>query len=551
MSSPPDYGKLLQQWLPAVWRERDNTRRDIAGNVTGPGDLACLLGVYGELLDAFHATLEQRLYDSFPDPDAKGRHCQAWLLPYFAQLLDVSLHAPDEAGRRVELARAVAWRQRKGTRVTLEEIAEAVGRLEVEIQEGWKRVAIAPRVDRPLLPEAAYGEEAIPAAAGAAARANHPGLPAATVDLRRCSRAVRCEADNPAAHQTNFAGERLYWRQVNRHGLPCASHSFQDVSRRTVDLRTPDSRRGHVHPRRVLLYLPPPEGLCSARAPVLNWSELPTSGDFDGEHVRIRRSTTAWRGETLPLVSYTGLGEVPVKLRGVHTLTTRAVYRFENLWLDNKLQLDDGALQLVGCAAREVKVVTAERAAPVIEAHACLIKRVEAARGRVLLEYCTVLDTLLAERLDASDSILLPPLRKDTVDNDVPAAGCIRFSRLFHLPEPPDPEDPTLPNDPLWISQTRRSALRCYANTCTTLQPWFWRDGFGHPGCGVLHPGAKPIFLSGAEDGGELGACHDLRYALRRQAVLDKLAEFQPVGMEVVLVMDHTLACAPPREIHP
>ncbi len=533
----PDYGTLLQTWLPAVWRERDAS-----------GDLARLLEVYGELLDAFHATVAQRLYDSFPDQDGDGRHCQDWLLPYFAQLLDVRLLSPDEAGRRAELADAVAWRQRKGTRVSIEAIAEAVGQFEVEIQEGWKRVAITPRVDRPLLPETAFGEKEIPADAGPAARARHPGLPAATLDLRHCSRAVRCDPGNSGAHETRFAGQPHTWRQVNRHGLPCAPDSFQDVSRRTVDVRTPDWRRGHFHPRRVLLNLPPPEGHCSASAPAMNWSEVLGLATFDGPHLTVRSGTTTWNGLTLPLIVYTGLGKVPVKMRGVATFTTAAVYRFENLWLDNKVQIDAGAAQLRNCAARQFKVVTAERDVPVIAARACLFKKLEAARGLVRLEYVTVLDTLLAERLEASDSILMPPLRKDTIDNDVPAAGCIRFSRLFHLPPPADALNPALVNDPLWVSQLKRSALRCFSNTCTTAQPLFWSNTFGQPGCGVLHLDCAPVFQSGAEDGGELGACHDYRYVLRQRAVLEKLQEFLPVGMEAVLVADRSLACAPPKE---
>ncbi|MDD4882091.1 MAG: hypothetical protein PHX10_10995, partial [Gallionellaceae bacterium] len=99
----------------------------------------------------------------------------------------------------------------------------------------------------------------------------------------------------------------------------------------------------------------------------------------------------------------------------------------------------------------------------------------------------------------------------------------------------------------VWVAQGKRSALRCYAGTCTTEPPLFWSDHFGEPGCGVLHPDCAPVFQAGAEDGGELGACHDYRYVLRQRAVLDKLQEFLPVGMAVVLVADRSLACAPPR----
>lgn len=523
----PDYAALLGQWLPAVWRERDET-----------GDLDRLLSVYGELLDAFHTTVEQRRLDNFPDAAADGGHCQPWLLPYFAQLLDVRMVSPDEDGRRAELADAVAWRQRKGTRVSIERIAEAVGRFEVEIQEGWQRVAVTPRIGQPLLPESSYGEEAIPASAGMDERARHPGLPAATVDLRYCSRAVQCEANNPAAHATRFAGQELDWRQIHRHGAPCAPGSFQDVSRRTPDLRTPGSRHGVglYHPRRVSLFLPPPEGFCSARARTVNWSDLPQSA-----LVKVETGSAKWNGETLPLYVYTGLDAVPVKIKGVISLTEKAIYRFHNLWLDNKLEVGDGAVQMQNCAARQVKVNTAERDVPVLEVRACLIKKVEAARGLVQLEYATVLDTLLAEHLNASDCILMPELRKDTVDKDVPAAGCIRYSRLFYLPG-----DEELASTP-WKADGAISQLTCHTASCTTATPWFWSEAFGQPGCGVLHPDGPEVFQDGAEDGGEMGAYHDQRLVLRQKAVLEKLREFLPVGMEAALVLDPTLACPPPK----
>ena len=543
------FGELLRAWLPAHWRERDAS-----------GDLAALLAVYGELLDALQATVMQRAYDAFADIDtthdrASGHQCQDWLLPYIAQLVDTRLVSPDEAGRRAEIADAVAWRQRKGTRVAIEAIAEAVGAVEVEVQEGWKRVVMSARVDRRLLPEAAYAEAALAADATPAQRARHPGLPAATLDLRYGSRAVRCAAGNGGAQQTNFAGERLAWRQANRHALPCAPGSYQDVSRRTVDLRTPEHQRGLYHPRRVLLHLPPADGFFAAHAPTVNWSEVIALATYDGPHLRVRTGEITWNGETLPLVTYSGIGASPVRLRGVAHLTRRAVYRFENVWLDNRVQVDDGAVQLVNCAVRHLKVVTAERDAAVIDASACLVKRLEAARGLVRLEYVTVQETLLAERLEASDCIVLPPLLKDTVDSDVPAAGCIRYSRIVHLPakpvpsDPPDPAAPFIDNDPLWRSQGRRSLLRCFTGSCTSARPLFVSDHFGTPGCGVLHPEALEVFLSGAEDGGELGAFHEQRLVLRQRAMLEKLREFLPVGVEAVIVADATLACAPPRAI--
>ncbi len=545
MSQEFSYAALLRDWLPAVWRERDDS-----------GALGNLLEVYGELLDAMQNTVTQRLYDSFPDQDDQGRQCQEWLLPYFAQLLDVRLMSPDAAGRRAELASAVSWRQRKGTRVAVEQVAEGVGQFAVEIQEGWKRVAITPRVDRPLLPDAAYGGPLIADDAVPAQRARHPGLPAVTLDLRYCSRAVQDDGGGAVASTDP-------WYQVNRHSLSCAPDSYQDVSRRTVDVRTPNRRYGRYHPRRVLLYRAPPEGFFASDQQSISWSTLAARVDEAATtdmtdwglnetvactigQVELTVSRGQWNGGVLPQIALRGLTAAPLRIRGVIRLDQPALYRFENLWFDNRVTIAAGAAQLVQCAARQLQLFTAERFAPVIDARGCLLKKVEAARGLVRLQYVTVLDTLLAERLEASDCILVPPLRKDTVDDDVPAAGCIRFSRLFHIPPPPDPQHPELINDPLWVAQWQRSALRCYGATCTVEPPLFWSSSFGSPGCGVLHPDCAAALQSGAEDGGELGACHEFRYVLRQRAVLEKLQEFLPVGMEAVLVMDPTLSCPRP-----
>lgn len=561
---PPDYGNRLKEWLPTHWRARD-----------AAGDLDGLLSVCGELLDALHAAVNQRLYDSFPDADAEGRRCQDWLIPYFARLLDVRLVSPDAEGRRAEVANAVAWRQRKGARVSIEQIAEAVGQFEVEIQEGWKRVAMTPRVDRALLSEKAYGEEPASGPTTPSLRATHPGLPAVAPDLRYGSRAARCAGNNPASACTAFPGEAqpLHWRQTHRHGAPCMPDSYQDVSRRTPDLRTPNWRRGFYHPRRMLLFAPPPEGFFRRIHTTASWASiapliavaLEKAGAHRGPNLEtldgIRRNpavacafgVTEWNGATLPLISLRGLTDGPVRIRGVVDLDAPAVYRFENLWFDNRVEIRRGAAQLFGCAARQLRMGAAERDAAAVEARSCLFKRIEAARSLVRLEYVTVFDALLAERLEASDSILLPALRKDILDSDVPGAGCIRYSRVAYVPKPAlavhpkNLKGPLFNNDEQWVSQKKRSQLRCFADTCTTLKPLFWSEVFGEPGCGALHPDCVQAVQSGAEDGGEMGAFHERRYVLRRQAVLEKLQEYLPVGMEAVIITDPSLACAPPK----
>src|SRR5439155_711940 len=116
-------GTVYAQLLAAIYRDRDNTTPQELG------DLGKYLDACGEVLDLLRGTLEQRLADSFPDNplDANKRAAQPWLLPYFAQLVDVRLVSPDPAGQRDEVAQAVAWGQRKGTVACIEEIAESVG----------------------------------------------------------------------------------------------------------------------------------------------------------------------------------------------------------------------------------------------------------------------------------------------------------------------------------------------------------------------------------------------------------------------------------------
>jgi len=659
------FAALQYRHLPERWRERDNARRSDTGAFV-PGDLQQLLSVYGELLDALYRTLRQRYYDCFPDfddelPDGQGRQrgCQPWVLPYIAQLLDVTPLSPLDSGRRAEVANAIDWRQRKGTLDVAERIFEDVAELEAEIHEGWRRLAVAARPGLALLPAASFGEVELVIAGAAAdaraylapARARHPGLPNGSVDLRYVSRAVRSDGSDPTVQRTRYphielpagmpadaaAAERarvrnegLLWRQANRHGAPCFGGSYQDVSVRTVDLRTPDWRRGHAHPRRVVLHTLPFEGFCPGNAVDVPWApigtllaaslplpaELPLLLVSANGSVSLRAATPSqrvwirgpvvlagagtWHFEDLDFdtaptaatgsvvlercqlsdvagVNFVGStrqidwatlapavlalaalpaghpvelvlagnavdvrrreATVPARLTGQAHLTLDRVWRFEDLWLDDELKQSAGRVSLERCAIRRLHSHLIDVAQPVLSARSCLFGVLLAPRGRVELEYCTVLDRCVAEALWASDCIFMKFPRKDLLDvpPDVPEAGCIRYSRL-----------PTLTDLPLWMADGVVSDLRVALSTCTAATPVFVADDFGQPGCGVLHPASSAALRYGAEDGAELGAYHELRHTLREQAVLDKLADYLPLGIEAVLVPDPSLRCAPP-----
>ena len=476
-------GRQLYDLLPEVYRSRDSAESE------GRADLAKFLDACGELLDLIRNTLDQRLADSFPD----NIDCQPWLLPYFAQLLDVRLVSPDEDGRRDEVANAVAWRQRKGTRTAIEQIAEAVAQTEVEVQEGWKRVATTPRIGMPLLPAKALGESEIfdayrehPAWA-----ARHPGLPSAMVDFRYHSRAMQLgiEQDdfpqNPAAQLTGFAGEKTWWRQVNPRGAPCFPGSYEDIARRTVDLRTPNWKQGHFHPKRALLFAPPPMGF--------------------------------FEPDLFPSQEGLELGEDTE-----HLLKDQIV--------DGTLRVTAGRLRLIRCAVKDLKIeappAAGEDEEPVLVAEDCLIGEAMV-NGLARLEYCTILGKIKCDRLQASDSLFVGELKLNPSTDEDP--HCIRYSRI--------PADLSV------------AGLLTYRNTFEppTFYDFEFDEGdkvvrrcslFGEPGCAVLHPATPEAIRFGAEDGGEMGGYHSWHYCLLLAAVQDKLKDFLPVGIEAVLVPD-------------
>ncbi len=502
--------RFAQLWslLPAVYRERDPH-----------GDLARLLTVHGEVLQALYDTLRQLQRDRFPEPDAPDDPgCQPWVLPYLADLLDVELVSPDVDGQRAEVANAVAWRQGKGTLRVLQAIAESLLGLPVAVEEGWRRVAVTARVDTPRLPAAAYGESRdYRNCASPVYQAGHPGLPAVTVDLRRPARAVQRD-DGPG------------WRIRHPHGVPCFPGSHQDRAPRTVDVRTLSPWQGHAHPRTVLVFHAPRDGFFPPRPPTLTWRRI-ADGEADPALLRIERDDSGER----PRIRYRGLTATPLRIRGVIELHTPAHYEFENIHFDNRVEIGEATVRLEGCAARHFHVESAVAAEPALQARHCLFNRVEVPRGRLVLEYCTVLRDLLAEHLDCSDSILLAPPRKDRGDEDVPRSGCIRYTALAPIPESAR------------IADGLPSSLRFTDGTNPPVRPLLVSERFGEPGCGVLHPACDARIRFGAEDGGELGAYHGQRHVQRSVATLTKLAGFLPLGQQAVIVEDETLRCPPPR----
>ncbi|WDP91213.1 MAG: hypothetical protein HUN04_16530 [Desulfobacter sp.] len=504
--------------LPQVYRDRDN------------GDLKKYLNGFGYLLDRLYATLEQRLADSFPDNATDcGPPCQDWLLPYFADLMDVRPVSPHPAGQREEISNAVRWRQSKGTLACIESIAESVGQMEAEIQEGWQRVATTPRMGQQLVPARAFGYDNEPAMAIPPMAARHPALPSATVDMRSCSGAVPADRKTPGSKSTRFDGKETTWRQASPQGRPIHPGGFDDTSRRTPDLRPPGPGQGHCHPRRLLLHLPPPDGFFSPDAVRVQWQrrhgadsrfhryieEIPPKVEAP-EPVRI------FRNKSLDSPVFQ-----PVRIWGRVETEETCTWRFEGIEFENSLIAHHAKLTLFSCALFRAESHLSGKNTPVILAEDCLIRSLGAARGRVDMIYCTLLEPGIAQILNISDTILLAPVEKDdTPAAGGPAAGCFRYSR-YH----PD---------------QKTQGLGLFK--CTTAHVEMFSRDFGvekgrH--CGVLHPACAEAVLSGAEDGGEMGAFHRRGLARQFRAVEEKLNRFIPVGMSPVVIPDAHLLDQP------
>ena len=517
----------LYQIVPAVYRNRD------------AGDLKKYFQACGLLLDQIHYTLRQRMADNFPDNPIDGSAaCQEWLLPYFADLLDVRLVSPSAQGRRDEVAKAVRWRQGKGTLQVIEDIAEAVGRLEVVLQEGWKRVAMTPRLNTPRLSATHFGyaDDAPDTPPSMAAR--RPSLPAVTVDFRCPSGAVAAATSNPAAQQSTVDGNTHVWRQASYHGVPCHPNSYEDVSRRTVDLRDPDWRRGHFHPAQALLYTVPPAGFFKPGLPVVNWSNTGNFSDAFLDRIDVINNeddnVTTYRNKTFGTDHF-----APVRISGVvRPLQPAArvgdadarIRRFEGLVFDNRVELDAGRIQLDTCAARiRVEIHSVDTEAPVIEARHCLLRDVQAAQGLTRLEYCTVMQTTLTEAIQASDCIFIGRIRNSVGASEAPASGCVRYSRIA--------KDQA--QGGMQLSFITRARPVMYATSMAVSSEAADR------GCGVLHPATPEAIRHGAEDGAEMGAYHQDHLSLLAEAVVDKLSDYLPVGLQAVIIPDQRLLSMP------
>ncbi|AKC86790.1 hypothetical protein [Pseudoxanthomonas suwonensis] len=129
------------------------------------------------------------------------------------------------------------------------------------------------------------------------------------------------------------------------------------------------------------------------------------------------------------------------------------------------------------------------------------VDAVEFANGRVVLERCTLLGGLAAQRAKLSNTLCYGDLALAD-----PGASCLRFSRLPR-------------------------AFDAAAFRCTTATPIFVSIDWGDAGYLHLHPNSAPALLGGGEEGGEIGAFHRAGLPWRLQNTGLRLAESIPAGL--------------------
>jgi hypothetical protein len=529
------HGKDLLDLLPEVYRKRDRESDTAHG-----GHLQKYLSSHGILLDRLRQTLLQMHADHFPDVPENGLVCQAWVIPYLATLVGAELVSPFANGQRVEVSNAIRWAKAKGTLKATAEIAEAITQTESELQEGFQRIIRSALPGEPILPANAYGVNDHPlddilssptqpfSTVNPQIAARHPGLPAATIDLRIASRAVRATPGSSGSRISRFGyGTSLWpadengkalakppttsWRQRNPNGAPCFPDSYEDVSRRTVDMRDSDAaaRQGRYHPKRLLIYLPPPAGFFP---PVSTSITLPnnwmTTTTLDG---RLNREILS--DGTIQLQNNSS--EFIVITNAI-SITAGAKVAFKRLVFSNTVMLTRGSVTFTRCAVSQFAfgVSSNDRR---LNATSTLFGSVTGGIGFAQLEYVTILDVWSANAKINASEVIFP----DVFDGK--RIECARYSSLPAI------------------------ALADVANhkACTTSGPLYRSSIFGQAGAGVLAQDTDLALLKGAEDGGEIGAYHDWRYAAQRDALILKLTDFLPMGMTPVVIWDERLLFTP------
>ena len=537
------------------------------------------------------------------------------------------------------IAKAIRWNQRKGTRLTTDEIAEAIVLNEVVIQEGWQRVLRTAALDMPLMPAISFGEvdpsSVTPddshsngtesggsgdGSEGNAERgpfndkgidgfyqenarrpgaplpelnpqlvARHPGLPTFTLNINQRARAfdVKDEIlkyktssgttefkleDSLTSQSSQFGGgttlwpvedqpydqdetKKIPWIVHFRNGVPCVRHphesheesaSYEDVSRRMVDVHLPGScdERGYYHPKRALIFMPPPRGMCSDVGsleaeikPLIDRLMADPENAISEGGITVSKGTerdqTTEEEKTVITIKGDPLARKPDVLTGPLEIDDGKVWRLDHVRFKNTLIVTNGEVHLNRCAIKELNIVGQASSSkppivPTVFARDCLFDIVSGEKAALYAEFCTLLAPFSFDGFVWASEVIFADF--DEIDTTF---ECVRYSRV-----------------PAWMLEPKDDQTPAPVNpaTNTSVQPVFVGRVFCEPGAGVLAPDCSGEITRGAEDDGEMGTYHAWRFVAQREALRRKLKEYLPLGIEPVIIWDKRLLCAPPRK---
>jgi hypothetical protein len=141
------YQEKLWSLLPAIYRAEDSVSLDEAGPLR---EIVNRIGAQAAIL--------RRSIDRLWE-DQSIETCDDWVIPYIADLLATNLVASlDARGQRLDVAKTVYYRRRKGTVGILEEIAADITGWDARVVEFFRRLArprhgLDPAIGLPLPPD--------------------------------------------------------------------------------------------------------------------------------------------------------------------------------------------------------------------------------------------------------------------------------------------------------------------------------------------------------------------------------------------------------------
>jgi hypothetical protein len=123
------YTEKLWEWIPEVYKTED-------GPVDPPGVLRAMVAIL-----ARQAAVARRSIDRLGE-DAFIERCDDWAVPYIGDLVGTRLvHELNRRGRRVDVARTIFYRRRKGTLLVLEILIRDITGWEGVVVESFRRLA--------------------------------------------------------------------------------------------------------------------------------------------------------------------------------------------------------------------------------------------------------------------------------------------------------------------------------------------------------------------------------------------------------------------------